>query len=93
MGLLFGIVSTPCAVPILAVILVLIASKGSIFYGFGLLFFYGLGHCTLILVAGTSMGAAKSLVESKNLQRANLYVKKIAAVLIILVGIYFLIWK
>jgi cytochrome c biogenesis protein CcdA len=93
MGLLFGIVSTPCAVPILAVILVLIASQGSIVYGFGLLFFYGLGHCTLILVAGTSMGAAKSLLESKNLQRANFWLKKAAAVLIILVGVYFLIGK
>lgn len=93
MGILFGIVSTPCAVPILAVILVLIASKGNIIYGFGLLFSYGLGHCTLILVAGTSMGAAKSLLESKKLQRANFWLKKIAAVLIILVGAYFLIWK
>lgn len=93
MGLLFGIVSTPCAVPILAVILVLIASKGSIIYGFGLLFFYGLGHCTLILIAGTSMGAAKSLLESRNLQRVNFWLKKGAAVLIILVGLYFLIGK
>jgi len=93
MGILFGIVSTPCAVPILAVILVLIASKGNIIYGFGLLFSYGLGHCTLILVAGTSMGAAKSLLESKKLQRANFWLKKAAAVLIILVGVYFLIGK
>ncbi len=93
MGILFGIVSTPCAVPILAVILVLIASKGNIIYGFGLLFSYALGHCTLILVAGTSMGAAKSLLESKKLQRANFWLKKIAAVLIILVGVYFLIGK
>ncbi len=91
MGLLFGIVSTPCAVPILAVILVLIASKGSLAYGFGLLFFYGLGHCVLILIAGTSVGAAKSLLESKNLQRVNFYLKKIAAILIIIVGVIFLI--
>lgn len=90
MGMLFGIVSTPCAVPILAVILVLIASKGHLIYGLGLLFFYALGHCALILVVGTSVGAAKGIMESKHLQRANFWLRKAAAVLIIVVGIYFL---
>jgi ABC-type nickel/cobalt efflux system permease component RcnA len=37
------------------------------------------------------MGAAKSLLESKNLQKANFYLQKFAAVLIILVGVFFLI--
>lgn len=90
MGMLFGIVSTPCAVPILAVILVLIAAKGSILYGLGLLFMYGLGHCALIVVAGTSVGLAKKLLDSRHLQRANLYLRRAGALLIILVGIYFL---
>ena len=93
MGMLFGVVSTPCAVPILAVILVLIAAKGSMLYGLGLLFSYAMGHCALIVVAGTSIGAAKGLLESKHFQRANFYLRKIAAVLIILVGIYFLLGK
>lgn len=93
MGMLFGVVSAPCAVPILAVILVLIASKGNIAYGLGLLFFYALGHCALIVIAGTSIGAAKGLLESKRFQRANFYLRKVAAVLIILVGVFFLITK
>jgi cytochrome c-type biogenesis protein len=93
MGMLFGLVSTPCAVPILAVILVLIASKGSIVYGLGLLFFYALGHCVLILIAGTSIGLTKGLLESKRFQKFNFYLRKVAAILIILVGIYFLISK
>lgn len=93
MGMLFGVVSTPCAVPILAVILVMIAAKGSLVYGFGLLFSYALGHCVLILVAGTSLGLAKGLLESKHLQKVNFYLRKVAAVLIILVGIFFLVKK
>lgn len=93
MGMLFGVVSTPCAVPILAIILVMIAAKGSIIYGLGLLFFYALGHCVLILVAGTSIGLAKGLLESKHLQKANFYLRKVAAVLVILVGIFFLVKK
>lgn len=91
MGMLFGVVSTPCAVPILAVILVLIAAKGSMVYGTGLLFSYALGHCVLILVAGISVGAIKGLLESKRFQKANSILRRVAAVLIILVGVYFLL--
>jgi len=89
LGLLFGAVSTPCAVPILAVLLAFIVSKGNILYGGLLLFIYALGHSFLILVAGTSMGAAKKLIESKGLRKTNLVLQKIAGVVILLVGAYF----
>jgi cytochrome c biogenesis protein CcdA len=89
MGLLFGVVSTPCAVPILAVLLAFVASKGNVVYGGFLLLIYALGHSALILVAGTSMGAAKKLIESKGLRKTNLVLQKIAGVIIILVGVYF----
>lgn len=90
LGLLFGAVSTPCAVPILAVLLAFIANKGNIFYGGLLLFIYALGHSFLILVAGTSMGAAKRLIESKGLRKTNLILQKAAGVIILLIGAYFL---
>ena len=89
LGLLFGVVSTPCAVPILAVLLAFVAQKGNAVYGGLLLFVYALGHSALILVAGTSMGAAKKLLESKGLRRTNLVLQRAAGALIILVGIYF----
>lgn len=90
LGLLFGVVSTPCATPILAVLLVYIASKGSYAYGALLLFAYALGHCLLIVLAGTSMGMAKGLLESRNLQKASSVLQKAAGVVIILVGLFFL---
>ena len=89
-GLLFGIISTPCAVPIIAVLLVLIATKGSIIYGAVMLLAYSLGHSVLILIAGTSMGAAKGIIESKGLTKATSILRTIAALLIIAVGFYFL---
>lgn len=91
LGLLFGLVSTPCAVPILAVLLAFVAEKGNVVYGGFLLFIYALGHSLLILVAGTSMGAAKKLIESKGLKKANAVLQKAAGVIIILVGVYLLI--
>jgi cytochrome c-type biogenesis protein len=90
LGLLFGVVSTPCATPILSVLLVYIASKGNYAYGAFLLFAYALGHCLLIVLAGTSMGMAKGLLESRNLQKASGVLRKVAGVVIILVGLFFL---
>ncbi len=90
LGLLFGVVSTPCAVPILAVILAFVAEKGNVLYGGFLLFVYALGHSALVLVAGTSVGAAKSLLESKGLRTAHGVIQKAAGVLIIGLGAYFL---
>lgn len=90
LGLLFGIVSTPCAVPILAVLLAFVAEKGNVIYGGFLLFVYALGHSALVLAAGTSVGAAKSLLESKGLRTAHGVLQKIAGALIIGIGAYFL---
>jgi len=90
LGLLFGVVSTPCAVPILAVLLAFVAEKGNVLYGGFLLFVYALGHSALVLVAGTSVGAAKSLLESKGLRTAHAVLQRIAGVLIIGIGAYVL---
>ncbi len=90
LGLLFGFVSAPCAAPILVVLLTYLAGSGaSVVYGGFLLFVYALGHSVLILIAGTSMGAAKQLMESKNAVRALDGLRRIAGVLIVLVGAYF----
>jgi cytochrome c-type biogenesis protein len=90
LGLLFGVVSTPCAVPILAVLLAFVAEKGNVLYGGFLLFVYALGHSALVLIAGTSVGAAKGLLESKGLRKAHGVLQKIAGILIIGIGFYFL---
>lgn len=90
-GLMFGIVSAPCAAPILVVILTFIASKGNIAYGVSLLLTYSLGHGILIIVAGTSVGIAKSMVQSKGLRKANYWIQKVAGALIIAVGGYILL--
>jgi cytochrome c-type biogenesis protein len=93
LGLLFGVVSTPCAVPILAVLLAFVAEKGNVIYGAFLLFVYALGHSALVLAAGTSVGAAKSLLESKGLRTAHGVLQKVAGALILAIGLYFLFWR
>ena len=90
LGLLFGVVSAPCAAPILVVLLTYLAGSGaSVAYGGFLLLVYALGHSVLILIAGTSMGLAKKLLESRRASRATDILRRAAGFVIILVGAYF----
>jgi cytochrome c biogenesis protein CcdA len=66
-----------------------VAEKGNVLHGGFLLFVYALGHSALVLVAGTSVGAAKALIESKGLRAAHGVLQKFAGVLIIGIGLYF----
>ena len=90
LGVLFGFVSTPCAGPILIVLLAYLATQGaSPVYGGGLLLAYALGHSMLIIVAGTSMGAARSLLSSERFQLSGAIMKKVAGGVIVALGLYF----
>jgi cytochrome c-type biogenesis protein len=90
LGLLFGAVSSPCATPVLAVILAFVATKGKIVYGVSLLFVYAVGHCALIVLAGIFTGFVESYAKSKGVSNFSALTKKASGVLIFLVGIYIL---
>ena len=90
LGLLFGAVSSPCATPILAVILAFVATKAKIVYGISLLFVYALGHCALIIAAGISAGFVESFVQSRGITNFSNLAKKVSGLLIILAGVYIL---
>jgi cytochrome c biogenesis protein CcdA len=90
LGLLFGLVSAPCAAPILIVLLTYLAGSGaSLAWGALLLLVYALGHSVLILIAGTSMGAARVLLENKQTTRTLEGLRRVAGVVIVLIGFYF----
>ncbi len=90
LGLLFGVVSAPCAAPILVVLLTYLAGSGaSVPWGATLLLVYALGHSVLILLAGTSMGAARKLIENTQATRMLTWSRKVAGLVVILVGAFF----
>ena len=89
LGLLTGTVSSPCATPVLAVILAYVSTQGDILYGGTLLFTYALGHCVLIFIAGLSIGLTESIVSSRGIKNFSLYSKKISGIFLIVFGIYF----
>jgi cytochrome c-type biogenesis protein len=88
MGLFFGVVSSPCATPVLVVILAYVAAEGQILYGTLLLFVYAIGHCALIVLAGVLTGFVDSFAKSKGAVNLSLWLKRLSGVLIIGVGIY-----
>lgn len=89
LGLLFGLISMPCAGPVLAALIVVTPLYGKLF-GVMLLVAYSLGHCGLVLVGGTSIGLVQKLADSKGWTRGTDVLRRVAGVLIIAVGVWVL---
>src|SRR5512147_917802 len=88
LGLMTGTVSSPCATPVLAVILAYVSTQGDILYGGSLLFAYAVGHCALIFIAGLSIGLTESIVSSKGIKNFSLYSKRFSGALLVAAGLY-----
>jgi cytochrome c biogenesis protein CcdA len=58
-GILGGIFSSPCATPVLIVLLGIVARSGNIAWGIFLLLLYSIGHSILVIIAGSSIGIVK----------------------------------
>ena len=92
LGLFFGVVSSPCATPVLVVILTFVASQQKVIYGTALLFTYALGHCLLMLLAGTFTGFIEAFAKTKGVSNFSAWTKKGGGTIILLVGAY-LLWQ
>ncbi len=64
-GILGGFFSSPCATPVLVVLLGIVAREGSLAWGMMLLLLYSIGHSVLVIIAGTSIGFVQRLSSSE----------------------------
>lgn len=87
LGLIFGVVASPCTTPVLVAILAMVSTSGKIVDGAVLLFVYGLGHGLPLLLVGTFTVAAKGLTRLRAWTRGINY---FSGALLILVGCYFI---
>ncbi|MEG1255088.1 cytochrome c biogenesis protein CcdA [Clostridium sp.] len=87
-GVLGGFFSSPCATPVLVVLLAIVAKKGSLLWGVVLLLIYSLGHSFLVLIAGTSVGFVNKLSSSKKYSMASKMLKILMGVIILLIAFY-----
>jgi cytochrome c-type biogenesis protein len=91
LGALTGTLSSPCATPILVVVLSLVAFERKVLWGTTLLAAYSLGHVVLLLAAGTASGFAAAYLGS----RAAVWAKRIHQVFGLVlagVGAAILVW-
>jgi len=87
-GIIFGLISTPCAsAPLVAIIT--IASSSGYIYAYGLIFTFALGHSLLLLGAGISVGFAESIISSGFIAKLSNIINRGFAIMLIAFGIYF----
>jgi len=87
-GILGGLFASPCATPVLVVLLAFVAKEGKILLGFILLLLYSFGHSVLVLIAGTSVGFVKKLSGSEKYGKASNILKIIMGLLMLFIAFY-----
>lgn len=92
LGLIFGIALGPCTFAYMAPILAitLFSPTSNLLHDVSLLAFYGIGHCLVIVLAGTFTEAIQRYLKWNERSQGTLIVKKICGILIIIGGIYLL---
>jgi len=90
LGLVFGIALGPCTfaymAPVLAVTFKVAAN--SLIYGIALLFVYGIGHCSVIVLAGTFTEVVQHYLNWNEKSRGADILKKVCGALVLLGGLY-----
>lgn len=90
LGLVFGIALGPCTFAYMAPMLAVTfrVASTSMAYGIVLLAVYGLGHCSVIVIAGTSTELVQRYLNWNERSKGAVILKKACGVLVILGGAY-----
>jgi cytochrome c-type biogenesis protein len=93
LGLVFGLALGPCTFAYMAPILAIVLAKSStsLIYGVPLLLAYGIGHCAVIVFAGTFTRVIENYLRWNENSRALGVVKKTCGILLIVAAAY-MIW-
>lgn len=87
-GVLGGIFSSPCSTPVLIALLAIVAEEGNLLWGILLMLLYSIGHSTLVMVAGTSVGFVQKINSSEKYKTAATVLKTVMGAAILLIGLY-----
>lgn len=87
-GILGGLFSSPCATPMLVVLLAFVAKEGNLLFGMFLLLLYALGHSVLVLVAGTGVSLVQKITQNKKYGKYATAVRIAMGVAILAIAFY-----
>jgi len=90
LGLIFGIAIGPCTFAYMAPMLAVTfrVASTALLYGIVLLVAYGIGHCSVIVLAGTSTGLVQRYLNWNEKSKGAVILKRICGVLVLLAGLY-----
>ncbi|MEN6331786.1 MAG: cytochrome c biogenesis protein CcdA [Smithella sp.] len=93
LGLLFGIALGPCTFAYMATMLGIVFSIAStqIAFALALLLAYGIGHCAVLVIAGTFTEVVEHYLHWSEKSKGAIILKKICGVLVILGGVYLIV--
>ena len=87
-GILGGLFASPCATPVLVVLLAIVVNEGNLLWGIVLLLLYSIGHSVLVVLAGTSMGFVQKLTSSSRYGTLSQALKIFTGCMILLLSLY-----
>jgi cytochrome c biogenesis protein CcdA len=87
-GVLGGFFASPCATPVLVVLLTMVAKKGNLLWGILLLLLYSIGHSFLVVAAGTSFGFVQRLSTNERYGIVSNLLKFFMGVAIVVIAFY-----
>lgn len=90
LGIIGGVFASPCSTPALIVILTYASTQGNILIGALLMVVYSLGHCAIIILAGTSLGAINKLAVSSKYTKVGQILKIVFGIITLIMALYLL---
>jgi cytochrome c-type biogenesis protein len=90
LGLIFGIAIGPCTFAYMAPMLAVTFKLGSsnLPYGIALLLAYGVGHCSVIVLAGTCTELVQRYMNWNEKSRGTVILRRVCGVLVLIAGLY-----
>lgn len=87
-GVLGGVFSSPCATPVLVVLLGVVARGGNVAWGVLLLLLYSIGHSVLVLAAGSSVGFVQKITADNRYGKMSKVLKIVMGTAILAIALY-----
>lgn len=87
-GTVGGIFASPCATPILIVLLGLISRSDKMIFGIFLMFLYAVGVNTLVILAGTFAGLVNNIINSNKYKNFSIFLKYLMGISVLLIAMY-----
>lgn len=93
LGLFFGLALGPCTFAYMAPMLgvAFTVASANLLYAIVLVGAYAVGHCMVIIIAGSSAEAVNHLLKWNESSKGALYIKKACGFLVVVAGIYMLV--